>query len=114
METIQKTYRWPPHREVRSQTPRNNKFTYLYRENKASTIGTQRAIKNKIRYNSDPSGIVISLSKYSFYSSKMADKIENKTFKKNKTKETADPNPNGFGINDNTTKDNLITVMRID
>ena len=37
-----------------------------------------------------------------------------KTFKKNKTKETTDPNLNDFEINDNSVKDNLITITRID
>ena len=40
--------------------------------------------------------------------------MADKTFKKNKTKETADPNLNDLEINDNTAKDNLITIRRID
>ena len=43
-----------------------------------------------------------------------ADKMVDKTFKKNKTKETTDPNLNDLEINDNTAKDNLITIRRID
>ena len=33
---------------------------------------------------------------------------------KNKTKETTDPNLNDLEINDNSTKDNLITPTRVD
>ena len=40
----------------------------------------------------------------------MADKI----LKKNKTKETANPNLNDLEINDNSAKENLITITRID
>ena len=40
--------------------------------------------------------------------------MADKTFKKNKTKETTDPNLNELEINDNTDKDNLITIRRID
>ena len=40
--------------------------------------------------------------------------MADKTFKKNKTKETTDPNLNDLEINDNTAKDNLITIRRID
>ena len=42
------------------------------------------------------------------------DKIADKTFKKNKTKETTDPNLYDLEINDNSAKDNLITITRID
>ena len=42
---------------------------------------------------------------------KMANKIADKTFKKNKT---TDPNLNDLGINDNSAKDNLITMTKID
>ena len=42
-----------------------------------------------------------------------ADKMGD-TSKKNKTKETTDPNLNDLEINDNTAKDNLITIRRID
>ena len=59
--------RWPPHRKVRPQTT-NNKCTYLYPTNSGNAIGIQQAIKSKIRYNSDPSGLVINLSKHSFSS----------------------------------------------
>ena len=37
-----------------------------------------------------------------------------KTFKKNKTKETTGPNINDLEMNDNPAKDNLITITRID
>ena len=47
---------------------RNNKCTYLYPTNSGNAIGIQQAIKSKIRYNSDPSGLVINLSKHSFSS----------------------------------------------
>ena len=36
-----------------------------------------------------------------------------KTFKKNKTKETTDANLNNLEINDNSAKDNLIIITRI-
>ena len=49
-------------------TNRNNKCTYLYPTNSGNAIGIQQAIKSKIRYNSDPSGLVINLSKHSFSS----------------------------------------------
>ena len=42
-----------------------NKLTYLYSRNNGNTIGIQQAIKNKIRYKSDPSGNVTNLSKHS-------------------------------------------------
>ena len=45
---------------------------------------------------------------------KIADKMADKTCKKNKTKETTDPNLNDLEINDNSAKDNLITMTRID
>ena len=45
---------------------------------------------------------------------KIADKMADKTCKKNKTKETTDPNLNDLEINDNSAKDNLITITRID
>ena len=44
----------------------------------------------------------------------MAEKMVDRTFKKNKTKETTDPNLNDLKINDNAAKDNLITITRID
>ena len=40
--------------------------------------------------------------------------MADKTFKKNITKETTDPNLNGLEINDNSATDNLITITRID
>ena len=40
--------------------------------------------------------------------------MKDKTFKKNKTKETTDSNLNDLEINDNSAKDNLITTTRID
>ena len=43
----------------------------------------------------------------------MADKTADKTAKINKTKETTDPNLNYLEINDNSAKDNLITIARI-
>ena len=45
---------------------------------------------------------------------KITDKMADKTFKKNKTKETTDPNLNDLEINDNSAKDDLITITRID
>ena len=39
--------------------------------------------------------------------------MADKTFKKNKTRETTDPNLNDFEINDNSAKDNFITLTRI-
>ena len=45
---------------------------------------------------------------------KIADKMADKTCKKNKTKETTDPNLNDLEINDNSAKDNLITITRTD
>ena len=43
----------------------------------------------------------------------LADKMADKTVKINKTKETTDPNLNYLEINDNSAKDNLITITRI-
>ena len=40
--------------------------------------------------------------------------MASKTFKKNITKQTTDPNLNDLEINDNSVKDNLITITRID
>ena len=40
--------------------------------------------------------------------------MADKTFKKNKTKETKDPNLNDLEINDNSAKDSLVTITRID
>ena len=40
--------------------------------------------------------------------------MADKTFKKNITKETTDPSLTGLEINDNSAKDNLITITRID
>ena len=43
----------------------------------------------------------------------MADKMADKNYNKNKTKETTDPNFNDLKIKDNSTIDNLITIMGI-
>ena len=45
---------------------------------------------------------------------KIADKMAEKTYKKNKIKETADPNLNDLEINDISTIDKVISVTRID
>ena len=44
---------------------------------------------------------------------KIADKMVDKTFNKNKIKETTDANLNDLEINDNSAKDNLIIITRI-
>ena len=45
---------------------------------------------------------------------KIADKMADKTYKKNKIKETTDPNLNELEINDNSTIEKIIIITRID
>ena len=51
-----------------TNNPELVKCTYLYPTNNGNTIDIQRAIKNKIRCKSHPSGNVVNLSKHSFSS----------------------------------------------
>ena len=81
----------PPHRSNLLRILAENKLSTLY-------IAYPEYQKSSTGYQND----------------KMADKMGNKTFKKNITKETTDPELNDLEINDNSTIDNLITITRID